>query len=91
MKKSTRRAAPSPKGSPRVKSRASSSPAAAANAQYAEDQQKLAQAMPFNAGKAAEYGYATAIEPPTGASVKPPSDTAAASTLSEGNGTAKTG
>jgi catalase len=91
MKKSTRRAAPSSKGSPRAKSRSSSSPAAAANTQLAEDQQKLAKAMPFNAGKAAEYGHAAAMEPPKGASVKLPSAAAGASTLSEGNGTAKTG
>jgi catalase len=91
MKKSSRRAAASSKRSPRAKSRSFSSHAATATSQQAEDQQKLGQAMPFNAGKAAEYGYAAAIEPPTGPSVKMPSAAAGASTLSEGNGSAKTG
>jgi catalase len=91
MKKSTRRAASSPKGLPRAKMRSPSSPAVDAMTQHGDDQQKLAQAMPFNTGKPAEYGYDAAVDPPIGPSVKMPSGTAGASTLSETHSTAKTG
>ena len=47
-------------------------------------------AMPHNATKAAEYGDASAC-PFTGATVQPPDPSVGASTLSEGNGSAKTG
>lgn len=51
----------------------------------------LAQAMPFNAGKAAEHGLDAGLNPPQGQSVTPPSRLPTASTLSESNASAKTG
>jgi catalase len=50
----------------------------------------VAGAMPFNANKAAEHGREGATQPPLGYSVDAPS-AVGASTLSEGNGSAKTG
>ena len=58
---------------------------------HAADQQALAEAMPFNAAKAAEYGQKNAENPPEGASTEPPSPTAGAGTLSEKNESPKTG
>ena len=51
--------------------------------------QALTAAMPFNAGKAQEFGRQNAVEPPRGASVASNSPTATASTLSEPNVSAK--
>jgi catalase len=59
--------------------------------EQAADQQTLAAAMPFNAGKKAEYGYQAALKPVSGASTDMPSATAGAATLSEANDTGKTG
>jgi len=53
--------------------------------------QALAAAMPFNAGKAREHGFANAISPPQGATVEPESRLPTGSTLSEENGSEKTG
>ncbi|WP_041376637.1 catalase [Polaromonas naphthalenivorans] len=51
----------------------------------------LAAAMPFNATKAAEHGFANATQPQQGATAEPASRLPTASTLSEENGTEKTG
>ncbi|HWP11234.1 MAG TPA: catalase, partial [Ramlibacter sp.] len=51
----------------------------------------LAAQMPHNPTKAAEHGYANAIAPQRGATGEPESRMATGSTLSEENGTGKTG
>jgi catalase len=51
----------------------------------------LAARMPNNPTKPAEHGYANAIAPQRGATAEPESRMATGSTLSEENGTAKTG
>ncbi len=51
----------------------------------------LASAMPFNAIKAAEYDPAAALAPPQGASVKAGDPVVGASTVTERNGSEKTG
>jgi catalase len=87
---------PSGTGSPTGKGSTSSgpthSPMAAATdlSQQADAQQSLAAAMPFNKGKAAEYGQKSALNPVQGAHAELPTPTAAASTLSEKNVSAKT-
>jgi catalase len=53
--------------------------------------QALVQAMPHNVNKPLEHGYDNAIQPPAGAIVTSPSRLATGSTLSEENGTEKTG
>ena len=60
-------------------------------AQHAADQQAMAEAMPFNAGKPAEYGLKNAEHPLEGIHAEPPSPTAGAGTLSEKNRSSKTG
>lgn len=50
----------------------------------------LAEAMPFNASKAAEHGLEAGRNPPAGQSVTPPSRLPTAGTLSESNVSAKT-
>ena len=60
-------------------------------ARHSADAQVLADAMPFNAGKSAEYGFAHAVKPSEGARTEMPSPTAGAGTLSERNESAKTG
>ena len=51
----------------------------------------LAAAMPFNATKPAEHGFANATRPQQGATAEPASRLPTGSTLSEENGTEKTG
>ena len=51
----------------------------------------LAAAMPFNTLKASEHGFANAVEPQRGASVPAESRLATGSTVSEENGSQKTG
>jgi catalase len=51
----------------------------------------LAAAMPFNAQKTAEHGFANGLSPQTGATVEPETRLPGSSTLSEENGTQKTG
>ncbi|HSW17443.1 MAG TPA: catalase [Ramlibacter sp.] len=51
----------------------------------------LAAQMPFNAGKAGEHGLANALAPQPGATVAPKSRVAVGSTLSEANGSDKSG
>jgi len=53
--------------------------------------QKMAAAMPHNLSKSSEHGFANGTNPPRGASVDPPSRLATGSTLSEENGSTKTG
>ncbi|CAN5496053.1 catalase HPII [soil metagenome] len=53
--------------------------------------QALAAAMPFNATKPAEHGFANALAPQQGATAEPESRLPTGSTLSEENGTEKTG
>lgn len=84
------------KSSPSAAGTTSSGPsrpkaARTALSQHADEQESLAAAVPFNANKAAEYGHKHAIEPHQGASAKLPSARSGASTLSEENGSAKTG
>ncbi len=52
---------------------------------------RLAAAMPFNANKALEHGVANAQKPPAGQTTAPTSRLPSGSTLSEENGTQKTG
>ena len=52
--------------------------------------QTLAAAMPYNTGKAQEFGLENAVEPPRGATVSSASPTVFASTLSELNTSTKT-
>ena len=58
--------------------------------QHAEVQ-ALVSGMPYNATKASEHGFANGMAPPAGATVAPTSRLPGASTLSEDNGTQKTG
>jgi catalase len=58
---------------------------------HAADQETLAATMPSNENKSSEYGFDNALMPPQGASKEMPSPTAGAGTLSEKNGSAKTG
>jgi catalase len=51
----------------------------------------LAQAMPFNANKAAEHGFANGVSPQPGKTVEPESRLPTGSTLSEENTSAKVG
>jgi catalase len=60
-------------------------------ARHAADQEALAAAMPSNANKPLEYGFDHATAPVAGKTVKMPSPTAGAGTLSEANESAKTG
>ena len=53
--------------------------------------QALAAAMPYNTGKANEFGRENAVTPAPGASVSSRSPKASASTLSEFNASSKTG
>src|ERR1700729_1794513 len=60
-------------------------------AHHAAEQQTLAEAMPFNSAKPAEYGASSKATPPTGAHRAMPSLSSGAGTLSETNEWAKTG
>jgi len=51
----------------------------------------LAAAVPFNANKAGEFGHDNAIHPPAGFSVESPDPVVGSSTVSERNGSDKTG
>ncbi len=53
--------------------------------------QELAAAFPFNANKAAEHGAKSGMAPPAGQTAEPASRLPTASTLSEANGSGKTG
>ena len=53
--------------------------------------QALAAAMPFNTGKPREHGFSNGTAPQPGATVEPASRLATGSTLSEENGSEKTG
>ena len=53
--------------------------------------QAMVEAMPFNANKPAEHGYAHALAPQAGATVEPASRAATGSTSSEDKGSEKTG
>jgi catalase len=53
--------------------------------------QELAAAMPYNPNKAGEHGFANGVAPAPGASAEPASRLATGSTLSEENGSEKTG
>jgi catalase len=58
---------------------------------HASEQQALAEAMPYNTTKAAEYGAPSGAVPSEGAHLSMPSPTAGAGTLSEANESPKTG
>ena len=62
-----------------------------AHAQKMAQTEALVCAMPFNANKPAEHGFANAIAPPQGVTVEPRSRLPTGSTLSEENGSDKTG
>ncbi|MDP3604765.1 MAG: catalase HPII, partial [Polaromonas sp.] len=53
--------------------------------------QALVQAMPYNVTKPLEHGFENGVHPQRGATVDSPSRLATGSTLSEENGTEKTG
>jgi len=61
------------------------------HAQKMAQTEALVRAMPFNANKPAEHGFANAIAPPQGVTVEPESRLPTGSTLSEENGSDKTG
>ncbi|WP_090141947.1 catalase [Limnohabitans sp. DM1] len=60
-------------------------------AEKAMQTQELATAMPFNAHKGLEYGLGNALNPKSGQTVQPESRLPTGSTLSESQGTPKTG
>jgi catalase len=60
-------------------------------ADHAAEQQALAEAMPFNSAKPAEYGAPSGSAPPEGPHQAMPSSTTGAGTLSEKNESPKTG
>src|SRR6202021_2293214 len=60
-------------------------------AHHAADHKTLAEAMPFNSAKPAEYGASSKATPPTGAHRAMPSLSSGAGTLSEKNDSLKTG
>ncbi len=99
--KSKGKGAPSAKGRPKASDSAigatTSGPSHPGGSQssdmatHAAEQQSLSAAMPFNSTKRNEYGSSNAAAPVQGAHMELPSPSAGASTLSEVNGTAKTG
>lgn len=98
MAKSRRRPTP-PKQSTVRNSRATVSGPAASDgsgtadvlAEKAAGTEDVASAFPFNPIKSAEYDPAAALTPPEGPSVKPADSIVGASTVSESNGSEKTG
>ena len=56
-----------------------------------EQVEAMVEAMPFNANKAGEHGFAHALAPQAGATLEPASPLATGSTLSEDNSSEKTG
>ena len=60
-------------------------------ARQADEAEALAAGMPFNSTKPAEHGFDNGVRPPAGFTVEPPSRLPTASTLSEAEGTDKTG
>ena len=72
---------------PKSKKPAAANPAA----QQMRETQELAAAFPFNAGKAMEHGAANGMRPSAGQTAQPASRMPGASTLSEANGSQKTG
>jgi catalase len=56
-----------------------------------QQEQQLVAATPFNANKVAEYGFENGLKPQPGQTNEPESRLATGSTLTEGNGTEKTG
>ena len=60
-------------------------------AQKMEQVEAMVEAMPFNANKAGEHGFTNAQQTQAGSTVKPASSLATGSTLSEDNGSDKTG
>jgi catalase len=66
-------------------------PAVTALAVQAAEQQELAEAMPFNPAKTAEYGASSTAAPPAGPHQTMPSTSSGAGTLSEKNASDKTG
>ncbi|WP_411879677.1 catalase [Polaromonas sp. YR568] len=62
-----------------------------AAAEKAAQVQELAAAMPYNPNKAGEHGFANGVSPQPGATAEPASRLATGSTLSEDNGSEKTG
>ena len=61
-----------------------------ASRKMAETQQ-LAAAVPYNANKAGEHGFANGVAPQPGTTTQPPSRLPGSSTLTEKNGSGKTG
>ena len=72
---------------PKSKQPAAANPAA----EQMRQTQDLAAAFPFNASKAMEHGAANGRKPPAGQTAQPASRLPGASTLSEANGSQKTG
>jgi catalase len=60
-------------------------------AQKMANVQQLAAAFPYNTTKADEHGFASGLQPPAGQTADPGSPAATGSTLSEDNGSEKTG
>jgi catalase len=80
-----------PKNTDSGPSKVSPPASADAAAEKAAQVHDVAAAMPYNANKAGEHGFDNGIAPAPGASVKPASRLATGSTLSEENGSGKTG
>ena len=98
MAKSTRRQTPGKQSTLRNSRTTVSGPAAPDNsgvgdalADKAAGTQDLASAFPFNTIKSAEYDPDAALAPPEGPSAKPADPIVGASTVSESNGSEKTG
>ena len=91
MKKSAPKTPPGHPSSAAAIASTTTTTAGEAMTRQAAATQALAALTPFNANKAGEFGRAHAIAPPTGATAQPSSPLATASTLSEGNASAKTG
>jgi catalase len=101
MPKKTPPVSPSSRKAPAAPARTDSGPAtsgapASADpnspaARQANEAEALAAGMPFNPTKPAEHGFDNGLRPQEGATVDPPSRLPTASTLSEAEGTDKTG
>ena len=79
------------KNSTKTKRADNAKPAVLSPAEQLAAAQALAAAMPYNAGKAQEFGRENAVSPPRGASTASDSPAVSASTLSELNLSAKSG
>ncbi|MDB4884367.1 MAG: katE, partial [Gemmatimonadetes bacterium] len=96
-RKSTAAKTPSSTGKAPTRNTASSPshpappPAGDLLAEKAAETQVLAESVPFNSNKPTEFGRENAVAPSAGFTVEPPSPVVGSSTVSESNGSDKTG